>query len=148
MDTQVYTLIYQPGYAGHFLTYLFSLDPSTAPHTPLSQEDVPSNRLELYSFDHAKKFNNWAEFHVSYKYQPDVVLSEYGQYPAIVWSIHPLEFIYSKLDCPQICYIADLSRTPFADFWLVKTKELWKQFPRIRPQEAAIEHNLRKFINS
>jgi len=137
MMTDVINIIYQPGYAGHFLSYLFSLDPSTAPH--VAETDRIKERLALYDFSNAKKFDHWVNFHSTY--DTHNVDQYQNLYPKIVKSVHPANFVYNKNESH---YIVDLSYSIFASYWLIHTKELWGQYPILSANEYDVEHRIRK----
>lgn len=133
--------MYQPGYAGNFLKFLFSLDPSTAPYLKhyTTQQLDPQQRLTHYSFENAKKFDHWQKFHHS---QDDSLIDQYhGQYPTIVKAVHPVEF-----QPPEVydLYQAELDYDEFSSFWLTKTKELWCGFPMLRTGEKQIEDQIKR----
>jgi hypothetical protein len=131
-------IVYQPGFGGHFLTYLFSLDPSTVPH--LAKVDVVSERLRYYDFKNTKKFNHWSQFHfVSSKriYKRDDQI--------LITCSHPTSSLV--YDPAVTYYIVNLSYSDFANFWLVKTKEYFGNFPVLYPDDFEIEMKFREEHN-
>ena len=143
---KIHLIIYQPGYAGHLLEYLFSLDQSTVPNG--SNNDVTS-RLDSYSFSHATKFSNWETFHHNYSISKEKDLKNIPQgYQHLVYSIHPTEFSRSatieklKLSINTALYMVKLTRNDFNDYWLMKTKEYWNGYPYLRSEEIIIEEDI------
>jgi hypothetical protein len=138
-------IIYQPGYGGTFLQYLFSLDSTTVPYGPKS-----NNRLDIYSFDHAQQYLNWEQFHHNYTDINTIDLTaEDDHYTTMVVAKHPVEFYQSNqivtksFKAGTKMYIADLSRDSFNDFWLVRFKEKGNGFPSLRPHEIIQEEQIR-----
>ena len=98
-------IVYNPGFAGNFLSRLFSLDTSVCPQVKIGWAEnnidiFDQNRLDLYSFDEAKKYENWQSFHRDwadlYNYN---LLDNYFQsknFSSIVFSIHEPEFQIHK----------------------------------------------------
>jgi hypothetical protein len=136
-------IIYQPGYGGTFLQYLFSLDRTTAPYG-----SNVTNRLEIYSFDHAQKYTTWEQFHYNYTNINTVDLND-NRYSTSTIAIHPTEFYQSNQliaksqEVNTTVYIADLSWTDFNNFWLVRFKEKGNGYPNLRPQEIVQEDQIR-----
>ncbi len=128
-------IIYQPGYGGHFLKYLFSLDSTTSPQG----EADSNNRLTNYNFNNALKFKNWYEYHISHSY--DAVVRDY---PVTVTCEHPKEFVNNS---NSVNYIVDLSYADFSSYWLVSTKQRWNYFPSLRVGEFEQEQQIRKEFN-
>ena len=57
-------IIYQPGFGGHLLEYLFSSDPTVATLMLLNTD--LKDQSKLYSFDNSKNFQHWQDFHKNY----------------------------------------------------------------------------------
>ena len=142
-------IIYQPGYAGNFLQNLFSIDPSTVPHT----EQDTTDRLSVYSFDNAKLFASLSEFHSEHinKHNIKFCTADFEQlstkYQTLTYSVHPVEYFKShNLRSNAVTfYLSELSYSDFANFWLIKTKQ--NNFPVLRPQEIVKEEYIRKNYN-
>jgi hypothetical protein len=130
-------IIYQPGYAGSFLAYLFSLDPSVASYM-VNTNDV-NLRLKYYNFNNTKKFTDWAAWH---KHNRNLHYTFFRQ--TSVERIHPFEFKY-PLDTSF--YIVNLSYSDFANYWLISTKQRWNGYPHLRQGEIKLEKEIRKTLN-
>ena len=141
MQTENIVIIYQPGFAGHFLSYLLTLDSSTLFLKPLSVqlEDTPENRLKFYSFNNTSQYDHWHKFHAARNV--NTVLPNPKGLKSIT-SMHPLGFDplveYNKL------FIVNLTYNDFNNFWLNETKKNWFNFPILRKYEFEREISLRK----
>jgi hypothetical protein len=113
-------IIYQPGYGGNFLTYLFSLDPSTVPYW-VDSDDV-AERLRAYDFGNTEKYTDWKAFH------------EYGQkkfprdhHDTMVSCRHAQKYIEDtdkfKPEPHKTYYQVDLSYSDWANYWLISSKK-------------------------
>ena len=151
------SLVYQPGFAGHMLTYLLSLDSKTFFHKPdsINVSDTLENRVQTYSFNNAKKFNHWYNWHRKYNilepYQI-VDLTKDTDLTVIV-PMHPQDF-YSYAVGPDFdnkliskYLIADLPHNSWCDYWLVETKKLWYNFPPLRHDEFTKEEYIRQHFD-
>jgi hypothetical protein len=138
-------IIYQPGYGGTFLQYLFSLDNKTVPYG-----SDPINRLDTYLFDHAEHYPNWEQFHLNHTDVNSINLTTIDdQYTSMTISVHPTEFYQSNQlviksnDVNTSVYLAELSHNSFNNFWLVRFKEKGNGYPCLRPQEIVQEEQIR-----
>jgi len=130
-------IVYQPGFGGHFLTLLFSLDPSVSPHI-IDTDDI-NKRLEYYNFNHHKKFESWGKFH---SYHGRAIRRNSDQ--TCITYVHPHEFVYA----PDVSYfIVDLSYDSFSNYWLMGTKENWGGFPSLRIGEFEREQMIKETYN-
>jgi len=129
-------IVYQPGFGGHFLTYLFSLDPSTVPH--MARTDNVNERLQRYDFKNTKKFHHWSHFHTINRNR----IYKSKEHQTLINCIHPdRSMIYN----PEIIYyIVDLSYDNFSNYWLVSTKEKFGNFPVLFTGDFDIEIEFRK----
>jgi len=155
-------ILYLPGYAGNFLTRLFSLGADTVPHLPKDEltkavdlgclPDM-ANKIQWYRFSKVNQtFENWQEFHRSW---PDFydreLFEEYIQLldptPGnIVYSIHPHEFdIFLKditsIEDRQLFYV-ELDLTKYAEWLATATLKLGFV---CRPNEVAQLNHFCKF---
>jgi hypothetical protein len=99
-------IVYNPGYAGNFLSRLFSLNLSVCPQVKLGwiENNIDifnKNRSDLYSFNEAKnKYENWQLFHRDwadlYQYKLIEKYFEGKQYSSIIFSCHEPEFQIHK----------------------------------------------------
>jgi hypothetical protein len=138
--TEKIVIIYQPGFAGHLLTYLFSLDNSTAFIKPesIKIDDTLTNRLNCYSFDNAVKFDHWSKFHLFMDNFAGP--SPHLNSSKIVYSIHPNDAAYGRLYFFDKILLVTLSYNDFCNFWLVETKKNWRDFPIIIKEDVEKEN--------
>lgn len=139
-------IIYLPGYGGHFLENLFSLDTKTKPHIPsfiTNPDTTLKGRFDVYDFNNSLKYKNWAEFHVNYNQQ-----HKFDDYELHIFAVHPYEFFYGSGPAPDNpkYYLADLSYDNFSNFWLLEFKKQ-KHFLSIRPSEILITQHLQNTLN-
>jgi hypothetical protein len=136
-------IIYQPGFGGHLLTYLFSLDPSTVAH--ISDTDDVNERLKNYNFNNTKKFNHWMDYHKAYHY---LTFEQGKKDKTLITCDHPERgrrgFVY---DPSKIYYVVDLSYGDFANYWLVSTIKNWNNFPCLSPGELEKEMYIKQQYN-
>ena len=119
-DIRIY---YQPGFAGHFMTYLFGLDPIVVSYIePTTDID---ERAEIYNFTNLKqKYKHWGLIHTN----TDEKVFRSNNNQIYIDAIHP--FDHKLNDNPQAePYLIDLSYNDFSNYWLMHTKELWHGFP-------------------
>jgi len=155
--TTIASLVYQPGFAGHMLTYLLSLDSKTFFHKPDSIEidDTLENRAQTYSFHNAKNFSHWYNWHKEYNFLEPyrIVDNTKDSDLTVIIPIHPQDFydyvVSSEFDTKLVNHylIADLPHDDWCDFWLVETKKMWHNFPPIRPNEFQKEEYVRQHFN-
>ena len=134
------TIVYQPGFGGNFLTYLFSLDPITVPHA--IDTDNVDIRLEHYNFSKTKNFDSWMHYHA--ECSGIYYRSKEKNDQLLIECVHPNDFVHSF---DKIYYIANLSYNDFANYWLVATKKKWGDFPELRLGEFEKELEIRKKYN-
>ena len=134
-------IIYQPGYGGNFLTYLFSLDPSTVPYW-VDSDDV-AERLKAYDFNNTKKYTNWKIFH------------EYGRkkfprdhHDTLISCRHSQKYIRDPRKFVPVpghsYYLVDLSRQDWPNYWLVSSKKRLGDFPAVYLDMLQEENEIRK----
>jgi hypothetical protein len=137
---EIINIIYQPGYGGHFLKCLFSLDSKVAPL--MGDTDDITERLNRYNFNKSTKFNNYFSFHIHNDSQFDI--NKYmDSYEKIVIASHPYHIFLS----PNIAatkFIVDLNYSEFNDYWLVESKKRMGNFPPTLVGEYYREMELRK----
>jgi len=126
---------YQPGFGGNFLTLLMSLDPITVPY--IHRTNDVFERLKFYNFNNSKKFDHWAQFHRNY----------HGSY--FIDKSNPQILItrshWGYTDFAD--YAVDLSYDDFPNYWLISTRERWRQFPVLMPGDFDIEINKRSLLS-
>jgi hypothetical protein len=150
MSTNTHLIIYQPGYGGNLLGYLFSLNPTTK--SLLSINNPGIDRSELYSFNHSKKFVDWPDFHTNYS-DMNRETTDFSQdtNQQLVIVLHPTEYQQYRhmyLDNMNVIfYIAALARCAFSDYWLMKSKENWNGYPFLRRQEIVQEEYINNTYN-
>jgi hypothetical protein len=142
MVNNLHLIIYRPGHAGTFLRYLFSLDESTVSHAKDSD-----NRLEAYSFNHALKYSHWKLFHKGHSDENIADIKNLPEgYDHLVYPVHSMD--YHKLDLTNFksvtYYQVVLPYEEFCDFWLLRTRELWGNWPRQRYTEVLAEEIVKK----
>ena len=129
-------IIYQPGFGGHFLKFLFSLHPITAPH--VKDTDNIDERLEFYNFSDSKKYPSWEDFHINNHKGSNSLI--YKKDKILIDSTHSKEeFAVDYILENSNLYIVSLSYQDFSNFWLTKTKEIWGGFPILTSGEIAKE---------
>ena len=116
------------------LTYLLSLDPSTVPH--MVDSDSVGERLKHYDFNNTKKFKHWSEFHVA-------GLRQFARdhHQTLVTCEHPQNFVYLS---HKNYWLADLSYSDWANYWLIANKKKFGNFPVLFEHEFDRENNIRK----
>ena len=105
MDKNVNLIIYKPGYGGHFIQFVLSLDKSTVPIISRGVDftQVPESRKEFYSFkDLRKKYGHWWNHHKKYQgrdFDQSAVheLLNNSAYHTLNIHAHPYEFYNTKL---------------------------------------------------
>lgn len=115
MDKRVNLIIYKPGYGGHFIQFLLSLDKSTVPcidkNTTFTQ--IHNSRKDYYSFkDLRKKHGRWFDHHRLYDgiNLDQLIINELLQnteYHTANLQVHPLEFYNTSL----ITYLQEINVT-------------------------------------
>lgn len=134
-------IIYQPGFGGLFLKFLFSLDPCTSPK--LSITDDVYKRLELYDFGNAKKYNHYSKFHKTCDRVTDLLPINTTAYKFNIECTHAYKSRYiTKMKVSDL-YVVNLSYNDFPNYWLVSTKERLGNFPVLREGEFEDEAYLR-----
>ena len=142
-------IIYQPGFAGHFLETLLSIDTSTTFLKPASViiDDTVSNRLEYYSFDNSYDYTSWRQFHHERQLFISNCLVSHNnsnRYKCI-HGVHPIEYvnlIKPSLNCEYRLFIVDLSYNYFNDFWLLESRRKFNNFPILRVDEQKINQSI------
>jgi hypothetical protein len=144
MKSESIAIIYQPGFAGHFLQYLLTLDSSTlwVKPTSVQLEDSLENRLNFYLFDNTRQYDHWASFHQSRRASVNNLPNPRGL--TKINSVHPLAF--DKVIDNTKWLIVNLSYADFNNYWLIETKKNWNNFPVLRNGEFEKEMMLRKKI--
>jgi hypothetical protein len=145
MKSESIAIIYQPGFAGHLLEYLLTLDSSTLWIKPTSVqlEDSLENRLNFYSFNNTKQYDHWGAFHESRWASVNTLPNPRGL--TKINSVHPLAF--DKVINYNKWLIVNLSYADFNNYWLIETKRNWHNFPVLRNGEFEKEMMLRKKIS-
>jgi len=133
-------IIYLPGFGGNMLTYLFSLDPITVPH--IVETDNVDSRANNYDFNNTRKYSSWNHFHHHTENLQFISTSKQKQ--VLITRVHPIEFAPAD---DTAYFIANLSYSDFANYWLVKTKQQWGGFPKLRPGEFERETSIRAAHN-
>jgi hypothetical protein len=105
-----------PGYAGNFLSRLFSLGNETMPQLPCSmleeyistgKPDLNLDRLELYSFQKALDASSWQQFHREWadfhnQSQFQLLNVFYNSKRSMAYQIHPHEFLKLEHNIKQL----------------------------------------------
>ena len=141
-------IIYQPGFAGHLMKCLFSLALNTVrllPHHNKSP-DSPAIRASDYSFRNASAYRHWCDFHMDF----DSSFDEEDPSVSGIYCIadHPLH-IWNSIkrhaanESSELCYFkSELSYSPFNNYWLVRTKEIFNNFPKLHLRDIESERLL------
>jgi hypothetical protein len=100
-------ILYMPGYAGNFLTRLFSLSPETIPQIPIQNlidGEIPTftSRADFYSFKSVNtQYLDWQKFHRDW---PDFHNREL------------VNFFNTLYPTPFSCVVYSMHAVPFPDF--------------------------------
>ena len=142
-------IVYKPGYGGHFIKFLLSLDPSTMPWVRAGStvDEVNLSRKTHYSFrDLVKAHGHWYNHHTTFKTsnnEYDTFMNN-KEYDTFCSAIHPQEYyswFYSwsmsesdrlknvRINYLQVSLSARLE--PIIDAFKVSNNN----FPRLRPGE-------------
>ena len=148
-------IIYQPGFGGQFLTHLFSLAPTTVPYcsedqfengSPITVNDRLTTYVSAQLTDERLKINGF-EYYANYHRKLQLSRKQVANQNSIVTSFHPREVILfdqQRSSKSNIQYfIANLSYDPFANFWLVHSKQLWGGWPGVPLEQFQSEDKVR-----
>jgi len=148
MDKNVNLIIYKPGYGGHFIQFLLSLDKCTVPcidkNTTFNQID--NSRKDYYSFKNLrKKHNRWINHHKLYDGMniDELIITELSSnslYHTANIQVHPFEFYntglveYLQNINMSINYLQVSISTKYE--YVIDTFKLCNGgFPKLRPDE-------------
>ena len=161
MDKRVNLITYKPGYGGHFIQFLLSLDKCTVPcidkNTTFSQID--NSRKEHYSFkDLRKKHGHWLKHHKQYDGMnlDELVIRELvdnDQYHTANLQVHPYEFFHTGLmeylQSTKEVSIKHLqiSVSPKYEYVIDMFKICNSNFPKLRPFEEEMNEMITKNFN-
>ena len=136
-------IVYKPGYGGHFIEFLLSLDPSTIPwmRTGSTVDEVNLSRKTHYSFrDLGKTHGLWNNYHNTFRsdvYMYHTFMNN-KEYDTFCVAIHPHEYygwsVSDQLKNVRINYLqVSLSARlePIIDAFKVSNNN----FPVLRPGE-------------
>jgi hypothetical protein len=139
------TVVYRPGYGGHFLQRLFSLDLNTKP--VVNAKDYPSfidtldSRLSYYSFNNVTKFNHWSDFHFY-----DLHQHPNNNYHTRMLQSHCTQFNFTT---ESDVLLVTLSKSKFANCFIEGFRASNNYFPAISNTEVQLEEkitNTRNYI--
>jgi hypothetical protein len=94
-------VIYKPGYGGHFIEFIMSLDPSTVCWLPVGHSrygehitDI-AERVTLYSFKNLRaQYGHWQKHHIPFRSEPNRIEEwQKSHVPVYNFSLHPHEFV-------------------------------------------------------
>jgi hypothetical protein len=90
-------IVYKPGYGGHFIEFLLSLDPSTMPWVRAGStvEEVNLSRKTHYSFKNIVKIHgHWQQHHIPFRTERESFTSFLANetYHTFCAAVHPHEF--------------------------------------------------------
>jgi hypothetical protein len=133
-------IIYLPGYGGHFLQALFSLDPSTVPGKQIDPtKDTPSFRVENYL-----STNHHVPLHMGHFIGDDYpVFPDESRHKTQFNGVHPIE--YDHQSSGNQIFLVELDWSNFSNFWLMQSKkDMGYQLARLKPNEAKKNQRLKK----
>ena len=155
MKKNVNLIIYKPGYGGHFIQFLLSLEKSTVPciskDTTFSQVD--NSRKDYYSFKNLrKKHNRWVNHHKLYDGMniDELILKELTSnslYHTANLQIHPFEFYntglveYLQNVKASVNYL-QVTVSPKYEYVIDAFKLCNGNFPILRPNEEAMNEKI------
>jgi len=147
-------VVYKPGYGGHFIEFLLSLDPSTMPwvRAGSSIQDVLLSRKDHYSFkDIVKTHGHWQKHHIPFRTELSSFTSFVNSnYQIFCVAIHPFEFYRGGfLDLPKQFNVKYLhvSTSPHREHIIDSFKKRNNNFPVLRPGEDEEDQQYRKDFN-
>ena len=105
MDKNINLIIYKPGYGGHFIQFILSLDKSTVPvmSKKVDLNQMNDSRKELYSFKELRKrYGSWQNHHAAYQVQNLRQLGVHellnnSAYHTLTIHVHPYGFYNTML---------------------------------------------------
>ena len=147
-------VVYKPGYGGHLIEFLLSLDPSTMPwvRAGSSIQDVLPSRKDHYSFkDIVKTHGHWKKHHIQFGTESSSFTSFVNSnYQIFCVAIHPFEFyrwdLLDRLKQFNVNYL-HLSLSPQREHIIDSFKKRNNNFPVLRPGEDEEDQQYRKDFN-
>ena len=155
MDKNVNLIIYKPGYGGHFIQFLLSLDKSTVPciskDTTFSQ--INNSRKDYYSFKNLRKnFGRWINHHKLYDGMniDELILKELisnSLYNTANLQVHPHEFYKLRIDSylnhlPITINYIQIIVSPKYEYVIDTFKVCNGNFPKLRPNEDTMNQKI------
>jgi hypothetical protein len=138
-------IVYKPGYGGHFVEFLLSLDPSTMPWVRAGStvDEVNLSRKSHYSFKNiVSTHGHWQKHHIPFRTERESFTAFLANetYHTFCAGVHPAEFyrwslteLFSKYPV-QVNYVL-LSLSPEREYIIDAFKASNNNFPLLRPGE-------------
>lgn len=155
MDKNVNLIIYKPGYGGHFIQFILSLDKSTVPiiSRGVDFNQMPESRKEFYSFkDLRKTYGHWWNHHKKYQgrdFDQSAVheLLNNNNYHTLMIHAHPYEFYNTKLvEFLQNVNVSvnylQIQLSPKYEYVIDIFKACNGNFPELRPGEEGMNQKI------